>query len=261
MKRVAFLIKGAVSKVSGKFDNPGQLYREGSYINYKAAYNSIVKHFIKPNPDYIFDFFIHCWNPDLETNLVDLYKPVVSKFENNNIYKNDIISKLDYSGVGHGCFALASHSLSIKFGCELIEDYVNNSNTEYDFVILYRPDILIWKDVVLGDYDINSISLSNYQDYRGDFHFIMNYINMLKFKNIWESISPQNQPLEHKLFPKYIQEFIKVPVKNDNIVAGEHQAPIRYIYTSMITTNKLKIDDILCYGFTKEELVSYVNIY
>lgn len=261
MKRVAFLIKGAVSKVTGKFDLPGQLYREGSYINYNAAYNSIVKHFIQPNPDYIFDFFIHSWNTDLEYELTKLYNPIVSKFEDNNIYKDVIISKLEYSGVSQGCFALASHSLSIKFGCELIEDYVNTSNTQYDFVILYRPDILIWKDVILNQYDNNCITLNNYQDYRGDFHFIMNYSNMLKFKNVWESISPQNPPFEHRLFPKYIQEFIRIPVKNDNVIAGEHQAPIRYIHTSMIASHKMRIEDIICYGFTEDEIMSYVNIY
>jgi|694.fasta_scaffold25383_7 hypothetical protein len=261
MKRVAFLIKGAVSKVTGKFDLPGQLYREGEYINYVAAYNSIVKHFIEPNSDYKFDFFIHSWNPDLQENLTSLYKPVAYKFEDNNLYKEIIISKLEQSRVNHNSFAIASHSLSIKLGCELIDEWVKTQGISYDLVILYRPDILIWKNVILSEYDVNCITLNNYQDYRGDFHFIMNYENMLLFKDAWDSISTNNPPLEHKLFPKYIQEIIRVPIRNDNIIAGEHQAPIRYIHTSMIASNKLKISDIIQYGFTEEELRRYVNIY
>ena len=261
MKRVAFLIKGAVSKVTGKFDLPGQLYRAGNYINYVAAFNSVVKHFVEPNPQYSFDFFIHSWNPDLQEQLNDLYKPVAYKFEDNNTYKDIIISKLDESGVSQSSFAIASHSLSIKIGCELIDDWVKTHGINYDLIILYRPDILIWKNVILDEYDSNCITLNNYQDYRGDFHFIMNYQNMLLFKDAWHSISANNPPLEHKLFPKYIQEIIRVPVRNDKIVAGEDQAPIRYIHTSMIASGKLKISDILHYGFTEEELNSYVNIY
>ena len=49
--------------------------------------------------------------------------------------------------------ATLSQSLNTKFGIELIE----KQNINYDYVIIYRIDLLIWKDIVLSEYDFNKI--------------------------------------------------------------------------------------------------------
>ena len=54
-----------------------ELYKDGQYIDYKKCYNSIVKHIFEPNRElYDIDVFQHCWNIDLENDLVSLYKPI-----------------------------------------------------------------------------------------------------------------------------------------------------------------------------------------
>ena len=258
--RVAILIKGAISKVSGKFNLPGQLYREGEYINYRAVYNSIVEHIIKPNPACEFNFFIHSWNTDLEESLSEVYRPVAARFDDNNLFKEQIIKKLTVAGCDHSCFSLTSHALSIKLGCELIEQYVNLTAEPYDLVILYRPDIMMWKDMNLCNYDKEAITLDNYQDFRGEMHFVMNYGNMILFKGVYDSINLSNPPKAHCLFTNYLLNVLKANVQQDDIVAGVDEAPVRYLWHSIVA-GVVSIKTLMSYGFSEEELRSYVNIY
>jgi hypothetical protein len=258
--RVAILIKGAVSKVSGKFNLPGQLYREGEYINYRAVYNSIVKHIVTPNPDCDFDFFIHSWNTDLEESLSEVYNPVAARYDDNNLFKEDIIKTLTAAGCEHSCFALTSHALSIKLGCELIEQYVDLTGDPYDLVIFYRPDIMMWKDMKLSNYDKEAITLDNWQDFRGEMHFVMNYQNMIRFKGVYDSISPSNPPKEHCLFNNFLLNVLKANVQQDDIVAGVDEAPVRYIH-HQIVAGAVSMETLMSYGFSQAELESYVNIY
>ena len=258
--RVAILIKGAISKVSGKFNLPGQLYREGEYINYRAVYNSIVEHIIKPNPACEFNFFIHSWNTDLEESLSEVYRPVAARFDDNNLFKEQIIKKLTVAGCDHSCFSLTSHALSIKLGCELIEQYVNLTAEPYDLVILYRPDIMMWKDMNLCNYDKEAITLDNYQDFRGEMHFVMNYGNMILFKGVYDSINLSNPAKAHCLFTNYLLNVLKANVQQDDIVAGVDEAPVRYLWHSIVA-GVVSIKTLMSYGFSEEELRSYVNIY
>jgi len=261
MKNIAIVLTGAVSKVTGKLELPEQIYRDGSYVNFKSVYNCIQEHFVKPNKNYNFDFFIHCWNKDLQEDLVSLYNPKKFRFDDNNLYKQDIIDKVISSNCELKSFALTSHSLSIKFGCELIEQYVSETNTDYDLIIIYRPDILTLKDLILDNYDRSAITLDNYQDFRGEMHFVMSYESMISFKNIWDTISVNNPPKEHCLFKNYIEKYTNIPLKQDNIVAGIDEAPLRYINVSLITTGIKQKSDFYKYGLTDEELDTYINIY
>ena len=59
MKRIAFCMRGAVSKSFGAFQRQGDLYNNGDYVDYVACRNSIFRHIIEPNTkDY--EFYIFC---------------------------------------------------------------------------------------------------------------------------------------------------------------------------------------------------------
>ena len=113
-------MRGAVGKQTAEFQTKGSLYNGGEYINYRQCYNSIVRHIIEPNKDsYEIDIFQHCWNTDLESELVGLYKPKAYIFEDNNKYADEIskfcIKEKDFGGI--------SQALTMKKSIEIKEEY------------------------------------------------------------------------------------------------------------------------------------------
>ena len=144
--KVALLMRGAISKQSAAFLKMNDIYNNNSnYVDYVKCYNSIVKHILEPNSaNYDFHIFCQCWNTDLEHEINNLYKPRKALFEDNRLY-NTIISDLcknpsDFSGI--------SQTLAMKKAIELKELYEIANNINYDIVILYRYDVLLWKDII-----------------------------------------------------------------------------------------------------------------
>ena len=231
MKKVAICLKGAISKKGNthdRFYHPGEPYREGEYIDYVAVKNSIFKHIIDPNPNYEFDFFLHGWNTDLESNLINLYNPKKILLENNNNY-NDVIQSIiskseDFGGVSGG--------LSIKKSLELREIYEIESNQQYDIIIVYRYDVLLWKDMILDNYNVNDYMYVNAWkgDLSADFHFVMSHDNAYKFKYLYDSIVLYNNVHGfHKWIKNYIVNILKCNLKEDDIKAGQSQEVMRVI--------------------------------
>jgi hypothetical protein len=255
MPKIAICLRGSIAKTHKNFLTQGSLYEPGEYVNYTACYNSIKKHIVEANPNYEFDFFIHCWNKDLEENLKNLYNPKKFLFEDNSIYNNEISIKVkiltDFSGI--------SHSLSIKKVILLLEEYQSENNFEYDFIILYRPDIIIIKNIFMIDYNFNKIySNGNASgDPKGDFHFLMNYNNLKKFKHMYDSIENGNPHKAHFWMENYVNNYIKQELISDNIIAGIDQEVLRKINIIMIQKNNIPIEKFYEYGLTKEEILKY----
>ena len=69
-----------------------------------------------------------------------------------------------------------SHALSVKKSIELKEEYEKETNVSYDIVILYRYDILLWKDMILNKYNNleNIVHSNGFLNGQGDFHFVIN---------------------------------------------------------------------------------------
>jgi hypothetical protein len=185
--KVALCMRGAIASKDLEFTRCGDLYKSKNYVDYKKCYRSIVKHILTPNLDnYEFDIFCQSWNPDLETELVDLYCPKKTLFEDNTHYNEQINtfckSPTDFSGI--------SQALSIKKVIELKEDYEKETNICYDIVILYRYDVLLWKDMNLKDYTNidNTLYVNAHVGGNGDFHFIMNNKLSNSFKNLYDSL-------------------------------------------------------------------------
>lgn len=254
--KVAICLRGAIAKITGTFFTENSLYRTGQYINYNACYNSIIKHIINPNLNQCsFDFFIHCWNIDLEKDLIKLYNPKKYLFEDNTPYNQEISAKVkvpnDFSGV--------SHSLSIKKSIELMKEYEQENNIKYNLVILFRPDLIILKDMLLKEYKLDKVYVNGNHlgDPDGDFHFIMNSEMAGQFKNLYHSIENGNPCKAHFWMKNYINNYMKQELLKDNIIAGSDEEVLRKINVISIKNHKISIEKLLEYGLTRKEIENY----
>ena len=112
---------------------------------------------------------------------------------------------------------------------ELKEDYEKENNMKYDIVILYRYDVLLWKDMNLKQYTglDDTIYVNAHGGGNGDFHFIMNHDNSHNFKNLIYSIPMGNEYRMHYWIQNYILNYMKINLKMDDIKPGIHQEVLR----------------------------------
>jgi hypothetical protein len=263
--KVAILMCGAVSLSYGRLRYPDNTTRinEGPYINYHATKIGIQNHIINANPDCTFDFFLHGWNLNLEQNLVELYNPVSYLFEDNELYKNDIIKKVKSCGSSKQRYGQVSWTLSMKRVSELLKAY----NQKYDIVIFYRYDILLMKDMILSKCHQNKIYCNNETKHvewaiqrniktrSGDFYFRMNYENALNFGlNLYNSFSKNLKPNDHQFWIPYITEYLN----NSFVVDEDIDSEINIAHIRLL--KKYNYSDLFldAYGLTKEEIDSYV---
>lgn len=251
--KVAICMRGAVGKVGTweqRYSTKNSLY-DGNrpYIDYIKCYNSIHRHIITPNiNDYDIDFFLQCWNTDLEEKLCQLYKPIKHIFENNQIYNDEIESLCqqdnDFGGI--------SQALSIQKSIQLKESYEFEKSFNYDIVIVYRYDVLIWKDLCLSTYDFdnndNTIYVNAHPGCIGDFHFIMKNNLSFNFKFLYNSISQGNPHKTHHWIKNYIVNFMKIKIKCDQIWVGKFQEVLRVIQQYSIVPGHLTIQQLNSYN-------------
>lgn len=247
---VAICLRGAVGKIGQRLRYPDSLYQPGTYVNYVSVYNSIKKHILDANANVTFDFFIHCWNTDLEKELVTLYNPKNYQFENNNIYKEEIISNLEKTNRPLNCFAMTSQLLTISKSIAIMKA----SGFKYDRVILYRPDVLLWKDMNLKLYDEDKIYVNAHPGCDGDFHFVMNQEASYKFALIYDTIKTGK---DHGKIRKYVSRYMNQELFMDDIVPGLHQEVLRKLKRYSIDHYKIPLDFFYQYGLTRDELLLY----
>jgi len=249
-KKAALCIRGGLSKSSGRFLHAGDLYNHTTkYIKYTSVYKSILKHIIQANPEYDVDVFIHCWNEDLQDNIISLYNPVKYLFENNNKYTDEITSlcsnRDDFGGI--------SHSLSIRKVLELQEEYSNANNIQYDIVVLFRPDVLIWKDIIFSKYDLNYFYVDGHGDNQGEFYFIMSHARASVFKDLYSSAT-YNKYAVHSWIKNYIINYCKFPMKDDDILPGKHIEVFRKIREYSLNTGHIDYEKLGIYDIFPEDI-------
>jgi hypothetical protein len=232
-KRVALCMTGAVSSVHGHSRGLGALYNSRQYVDYTKCYNSIKKFIIEPNlGTYDFDVFCHCWNTDLEESLTELYKPRKKLFESNTIYEAELKKRCTDPGE----FSSISKALSVKKCVELIED-------EYDLVIIYRYDVLLWKEMLLDTYtklDGNVYVDAGTSDHNGEFHFVMSGKIAKLFKGLYDSGVVCRC---HRWIKDYVVHSLKLTITNDAILPGVHHEVMRKVHEYSIGRGHLSVSD------------------
>jgi len=239
--KIAICLSGAMSKLGDRFLTPNALYNNNPYIDFRICFNSTKKHIIDANPDCTFDFFIHSWNEDLQNDLESLYKPRKALFENQTIYNEEIFKRskleIDFGGI--------SKSLSLQKSIQLME----NNQSEYDLVMIYRTDILLLKNIDFKLYDPQKIYVNTFMNCQGDFHFIMNAANAKTFKNLYNSLDHGNRYGTHFWIKNYVINFMNKTLVEDGIVAGIDQEVLRKI---SIGVNTIISPEVLSqYGSTQ----------
>ena len=115
------------------------------------------------------DFFFHTWEEGFNTKFIDEYKPKKFLIEKQKIFRKpdffeykDFIKKTIKNLIGfyvkkelnyHN--AIYSRWYSCKKSLELLENYVNNNNTKYDFVICTRFDFFLKKKIIFENLNNN----------------------------------------------------------------------------------------------------------
>lgn len=255
MKKAAILLRGAVSKKSGPMtkDHDFQMGK-AVYVNYHATQKSIQKHIIEANPDYEFDFFIHTWNYDLEDDLRILYNPIKIQVEDNKKYSEQFEEKLKFCNVDDRCFSQVSQLCAIKKVAELFDPYKKN----YDKVIVYRLDVLLWKNMSLNLYPDETIVINKSPatgNFSGDFHFVMSPDLIDKFGSFYDNISETYKPIVHKIYGNMIGGYLKLPLCEDNIVAPKNQEVTRKLKN--IFLKEIDEKTLSSFGMNFYEIYSY----
>ena len=208
MKRAAIVLSGCISNKQGCFRTTDVI--TNNYVNINYAYSSYMLNLINCNPDVSFDFYMHSWTYTLKNELIKLYNPIKYRFEDNNIYKKDFEKILElYKIPAKRHFGQLSKALSVRNVIQLMVD----NNVEYDYVISTRFDIMINKQIILSELDMNNIYIdTNYLI--GDNIFIMSYDNSKKFKDLYAySQNGHILPALHKWIYQYFSNVLNVNCK------------------------------------------------
>lgn len=262
IKRAALCIRGAISRKNRDSPMSGMIYNlnDSSYIDFEAVQRSINKHIIQCNPSITIDTFIHCWNEDLSSDLDKLYNPALSVYENNNIYQDEILMRC----FDKDQFSIISQALTIKKVLQLTKTYEESNKFQYDTIILYRPDVLLWKNIILNNYNVSdSIYVNAHPDGGGDFHFIMSSCNAQKFKELYDYVLAY--PIKNRQWPYHgwIKEFIinymQVDLQIDDIIPGLHQEVARPHKLRQYSIEQHGIDPniFLDYGIKQDYIFNY----
>ena len=219
-------------------------------INNLIDYHSVAK----INKKFIFDYnnnidiFMHCWTPNVKNDMIQLYNPKSFLFEDNSIYKSELRDKcwhknnLNLKQSGAYEFNRASFFLSIKKSLTLMNEYKIKNNIKYDKVMVYRPDIVINKPLVLNDFPVqeNLVFCNDGVRHVGDFHYVMDESTSYKFSRLYDNIESGRlftkgiyQPYDETLvnirtMPVDVAKYIGIEVQQlSNFVAGRDQEVAR----------------------------------
>ena len=239
--KCAICLRGCMDRIkSGHYHDkpPNEIYNNNNeYINYFSVYNSIIKHIIETNKDFSFDIFIQSWNPDLEISLNNLYKPKAFLYENQLLYENIIKKNIIHN------YGYTAQQLGIVKSINLMIEYSKMNNIIYDYVVVYRPDVILYKDLYLYNYNKDKIYVND--SINEDFHFIMNFNNAIDFSNLFgKKLS----------FLNYVKNYMKINLTPDDIKCGLHQEVLRKLKLCAIDKHNIPKENFYKYGLTDKEI-------
>lgn len=134
--------------LSGLIGN-AEKWLNGAELDYKYGHKYLKESILE---GYDVDVFIHSYSTKHEDGLKKIYNPVKSVFEQNPQFKlRGDIDKKDLPTPYAYC--LKSMWYSRKRSVELVAEYEAEKNFKYDFVLLTRFDIALFKKFKYEEYD------------------------------------------------------------------------------------------------------------
>ena len=135
--RIALCLSGIV----GKLYTNKQGYKWEGDVDFRIGHHFYKKHIFDVNDNV--DVFIHCWDVKYEKELVELYKPKKSKFQEQIQFDNEIPRGND----------IESRWYSVKQVTKLNKEYEEENNFVYDIVMSSRFDVGFFKDLNFKEID------------------------------------------------------------------------------------------------------------
>jgi hypothetical protein len=272
MGKVALLLRGGVSRESGRLLNPQKVsVSESPYVNFEACRESLFKNLVFANPDYDFDVFIQSWVPDLGDQLDALYLPNASLHEDNLLY-SEYIRKLTLRSIFNEVataifsrdtnfwslrkhyaqtYAGVSQALAIQKAIQLMEQ--NTNPDHYDLVIICRPDIILLRKIELSLYDPSLIYCNGYSERMGDFRWIFSPENRKVFVSLLDSIHKGNFHQIHKWIRNHLDSLgYSEKYISDDILAGRDEEVLRQVKLVGIPYDRVRE-----FGVSKEQYLRY----
>jgi len=104
-------------------------------------------------------------------------------------------------------------------------ELVEGTGARYDVVVLYRPDVLLYKDMDLATYDVDAcVYVNAHPEGNGDFHFVMSMANASAFKGLYASATDGNPCRVHYWIKNYVENYLHLPLRMDALAPGPHAA-------------------------------------
>ena len=142
--------------LSGLIGN-AEKWLQGAELDYKYGYEEYIKKTILDFGNV--DVFIHSYSVEHQQGIEELYKPVKSVFEPNLDFKlRGEISKEQLPTPY--AFCLKSMWYSRNKSVELVREYEEENDFEYDLVLLTRFDIAIFKKFEFDKYDTSKLYIA-----------------------------------------------------------------------------------------------------
>jgi len=168
--RVALCLHGIAA---GKND-------KGNTVNFDIAFQHYKKHILKKND---VDVFIHTWSVAEKDNLINLYNPRKSVFEQQIMF--DVSQTKLHS--------TKSRWYSSKKSIELKRQYELEENFTYDWVILSRFDVVFFTDLILSNFQADHFYAANWSNPARDvglldFWFFSNSSAMDAFSTLYDHV-------------------------------------------------------------------------
>ena len=135
--RIALCLSGIVGKLYTKKAG----YEWNGDVDFRIGHHFYKKHIFDVNDNV--DFFIHSWDVKFQKQLIDLYKPKKSKFEEQIMFDENNIRQHFIESRWYGAKQVN------KLKCE----YEKQNNFKYDAVMWSRFDVGLFKDLNFNKID------------------------------------------------------------------------------------------------------------
>jgi hypothetical protein len=258
-KTCALVIRGGVSPIDRQYRSIRKQPTGIEKVSISVVRQSLMRNLQDCNPDWDFDFFLFSWDSDLEPEFRRLYDLRKFQFESNAkfrariwylVFRNFLNALFfDQAAFGRKMFNIKaslaqdfsgiSQSISIAKSVSLLDGEPTCGNSEYDLVVLIRPDVVLLEHIDLDAYSSMDITCNAYKNRQGDFRWVFGTQFLGHFQNLPLHFRHRGVHQPHSWIRDYFDSK-GVPYKMDSIRAGTGEEVLRKTRGNGIVFAELK---------------------